>query len=98
MKLIELVETLGLRKRPQNALRLKLKMTDEFTEEDAMATVHEFAIREGGWVENTKFGEGEFSIVFETEEEAEQAKKTFRRLSRMRPGFTILDYGLWSYE
>ena len=97
MKIQELFETLA-RKRPNRALRLRLKITDEFTEEDAMVTVHEFAIREGGWVDDTPFGPGEFSIVFETEEEAEQAKKSFRRLSRMRPRFAILDYALWTYH
>ncbi len=73
-----------------------LKITDEFTEQDASEVVNDFAMREGGEVEDEDLPrEGEYYILFETIEEAKRAKKSFRRLSRMRPGFKILDYEAW---
>jgi len=73
-----------------------LKITDEFTEQDAEAIVYDFAIRQGGELVDETLGDGQYLMKFETEEEAEQAKKSFRRLSRMRPGFAVLTYLVWS--
>jgi len=84
----------------EGILYVLLKITDEFTDQDASEIVNDFAMSQGGEVE-TEFNvhaEGEFHIKFKTIEEAEQAKKYFRRLSRMRPGFKILEYETYREE
>lgn len=101
MKTQELFEFEGS---DEGILYVLLKITDEFTNQDASEIVNDFAMRQGGEVEDEFTDwpsfpeEGEFHIKFETIEEAEQAKKYFRRLSRMRPGFKILEYEVYREE